>query len=349
MLISTTKPTSELLLVALCLVGGAVSVSAQNPPAAGEASPGALAVRTFLLEALEEADSDQLALLRSYAELRRDEGDSRRYDLGPEPINRLFLELAEEGRTDDAYRVIHVAARFHRESARVQYLHGEAHRMKDETMESVLAYNSALELDPQYGPARERMKVHWGGDSPRRLGDVLLDEARSQDLQAAFNKYGELRSLYYGSGLYDFSVDGLNTYVLELVETERLDEALAMVHLNRDLHGEAPQAEILHGEIHRLRGDPLDEPTLAFQGTARKVETMEAARQGLAEGIVKMHRASGDIEVTGETADMEVDHARAHWIRDEERLARAVLDAVLTAFPEHAGALSLFRDMESVR
>lgn len=104
-------------------------------------------------------------------------------------------------------------------------------------------------------PTRVRcVTCHRGLENPETLDQVLLATAQKDGVQAAIDRYRELRDKYYGSGSYDFDTGTLATVAETLAEKD-LDGALAIASLNVEYNPEDAYAYLMLGQMQMTKGD----------------------------------------------------------------------------------------------
>lgn len=73
---------------------------------------------------------------------------------------------------------------------------------------------------------------HHGLRKPATLRDEILEVLRAEGVEAAEDRYRELRERYYGSAAYDFGQGSLNAVTETLLDEGETEAALAMIGLN---------------------------------------------------------------------------------------------------------------------
>ena len=77
---------------------------------------------------------------------------------------------------------------------------------------------------------------HRGGAVPRLLPDILVETVNKSGGAAAVQQYRDLRKQYYGGQSYDFSENALVPVALQLTNSNKPDEALALLQVNAEFH-----------------------------------------------------------------------------------------------------------------
>ncbi len=77
---------------------------------------------------------------------------------------------------------------------------------------------------------------HRGAARPEPLKDLMVRTVEEQGVEAALEKYDEVREQYYGSGTFDFTDRSLVMAAEQLAAAEKLDEAIQLLELNRQYH-----------------------------------------------------------------------------------------------------------------
>lgn len=97
---------------------------------------------------------------------------------------------------------------------------------------------------------------HRGVASPKTLTDVMKEAVRKDGIDAALQKYNELRSKYYGSGSYDFGPGSLNA-LAEWVARERkdIDGAITIAKFSIGRDPAVADSHILLGNFQAMKGD----------------------------------------------------------------------------------------------
>jgi tetratricopeptide (TPR) repeat protein len=97
---------------------------------------------------------------------------------------------------------------------------------------------------------------HHGVTTPETIDSIVLSVTRKDGLDAALEKYRELRAGYYGSGSYDFTASPLNE-VAETLAQERNDVAggITVAKMNLELNPDNARTYLLLGQLYQAAGD----------------------------------------------------------------------------------------------
>lgn len=99
------------------------------------------------------------------------------------------------------------------------------------------------------------MTCHRGQSRPRMLGDILMEIIEEEGVDAAIEKYGELRKEFYGGFSYDFS-EGVLTFMAEtLREQEKFGEAMRIIELELEYYPESVYAHFVLAGTYEESGD----------------------------------------------------------------------------------------------
>lgn len=98
---------------------------------------------------------------------------------------------------------------------------------------------------------------HHGQPRPQTLGQVLNEVVSEKGVEAAIEKYRELRERYYGGSTYDFQALTLLLFAHELAEQEKLDAALAFLNLNVELYPEFAMSYVGLGEAYMRKEEQV--------------------------------------------------------------------------------------------
>lgn len=125
-------------------------------------------------------------------------------------------------------------------------------RMVAELNESVLA-----ELPGRDQPPFEVACVtcHHGLARPTTLEADLARTIERFGIDAAVERYAELRDEYFGSGAYDFGENSLNELAGSLAQADKLPEAIRILELNAEYFPESAQVAAGLGALHARSGE----------------------------------------------------------------------------------------------
>ena len=97
---------------------------------------------------------------------------------------------------------------------------------------------------------------HRGLENPETLDRIVLAKAEEDGIEAAIDRYRELRDKYQGQGAYDFSATTLSSVAETLARTRQdVDGAIAISKLNLEFNPEEPFAHLLLGQLYMTKGD----------------------------------------------------------------------------------------------
>jgi len=116
-------------------------------------------------------------------------------------------------------------------------------------------YLPKLEEKPEHLVTVGCVTCHHGLSKPRTLEDTLKTAIAEGGVEAAKNKYQELKKKYYGSYSYDFSEDSLNHLARNLAEDGKTTEAIDILKFNESMFPESEQIEFLLAELYLKLND----------------------------------------------------------------------------------------------
>ena len=96
---------------------------------------------------------------------------------------------------------------------------------------------------------------HRGASHIDKLEDILFRTYKRSGLEAAFNRYNELRKRYFGGYTYDFRDHTLLSFSSKVTEDGNVDDALAIVFKNCELFPESSPSFTFLGDLYLKRGD----------------------------------------------------------------------------------------------
>ena len=102
--------------------------------------------------------------------------------------------------------------------------------------------NETLKTLEPSGAARVNMwchTCHRGRPRPMTLPEELAEVVALEGVDAAFARYEELRTRFYGRGAYDFGEPSLNAFGYELLGRDEVDAAIRAFRLNSELFPES--------------------------------------------------------------------------------------------------------------
>jgi hypothetical protein len=95
---------------------------------------------------------------------------------------------------------------------------------------------------------------HHGQPRPEAIEDILRADLNSKGIESAIQKYRDLRTKFYGGASFDFTDKPLNRVASELMEKNKLAEALALLKLNDEFHQQSAYSELLMGDAYSKSG-----------------------------------------------------------------------------------------------
>lgn len=96
---------------------------------------------------------------------------------------------------------------------------------------------------------------HRGRRRPESLGEVLAARLEAEGVEAAIAEYRALREEYYGSGAFDFGENQLYNLAEQMVRSERVEDAHALIQLNLELYPEYAMNQVFLGRYHAKLGE----------------------------------------------------------------------------------------------
>ncbi len=102
----------------------------------------------------------------------------------------------------------------------------------------------------------ECVTCHHGLARPRTLESELREVLDTDGIDAAIERYRELRERYYGNAAYDFGPGSLNDLTETLTGEGVLDAALAIIRLNLEYYPDEPYPHFLEARVLSASGDP---------------------------------------------------------------------------------------------
>jgi tetratricopeptide (TPR) repeat protein len=108
-------------------------------------------------------------------------------------------------------------------------------------------------------PPQERVKVtcitcHRSQDKPLMLEDILAESIQQDGIEAALDRYRQLREKHYGGFTYDFSSGMLTGLGERLAGEKNYDAALKIVELEIEANGESASTYFTLGGIQASAG-----------------------------------------------------------------------------------------------
>ncbi len=125
---------------------------------------------------------------------------------------------------------------------------------------------------------------HRGQQQPKLIEDVLDEQLAQNGLDAAINKYAELRENFYGSHSYDFSEFTLPMYAQGLADGEKAQEAIAMTKINAGHFPDSYYTFFVLAELYKNTGQT--EP--AIENYVKAIELNPRAKPFLKTKIAEL-------------------------------------------------------------
>lgn len=125
-------------------------------------------------------------------------------------------------------------------------------RMVADLNESVLARLPGRDAPPL---GVQCVTCHHGLARPITLAADLARTIQRFGIDAAVERYAELREEYYGTGAYDFGENSLNELAGNLARQDQLSEAIRMLELNAEHHPESVQVAAGLGAFYAQAGE----------------------------------------------------------------------------------------------
>jgi len=107
---------------------------------------------------------------------------------------------------------------------------------------------------------------HRGLQQPKLIQDVLDEQLAENGLDAALEKYAQLRESFYGSHSYDFSEYTLPMYAQGLAKKGKIEEAIALEKINADHFPGSYYTFFVLAELYKISGQT--EPAIESYHTA---------------------------------------------------------------------------------
>ncbi len=129
---------------------------------------------------------------------------------------------------------------------------------------------------------------HRGQRQPKLIEDVLDEQLAENGLDAAIDKYEELRENFYGSHSYDFSEFTLPMYAQGLADEKKTQEAIAMTKINARHFPDSYYTFFILAELYKIAGQT--EP--AIESYTRAIELKPRAKPFLETRIAELRDES---------------------------------------------------------
>lgn len=127
---------------------------------------------------------------------------------------------------------------------------------------------------------------HGGVRRPEAIGSIVTRIVADDGVDAAVERYTDLRSRYFGRAAYDFGERPLVSVAERLMEGGDLDAAARLLELNLEFLPESAQSAFVLAQIHEERGETADairyyERTLELAPDNRRAQQrLDALRGG---------------------------------------------------------------------
>lgn len=96
---------------------------------------------------------------------------------------------------------------------------------------------------------------HRGSAHPETIQDALAGVVEQEGVEAAVERYEELREEYYGGFTYDFRVGPLSELARNLADRGRLDAAVRIAELEVEHHPDSYRAHFVLAQTRQQAGD----------------------------------------------------------------------------------------------
>ena len=122
-------------------------------------------------------------------------------------------------------------------------------------MRMVQAINSEHLTEVEEDPLRVRcVTCHRGAEEPKMIQDVVGEVVREEGVEAAVERYRELRERYYGGFTYDFTAGPLAELGRSLAAEGSVEEGIRVVELETEYHPESYRAWFALGQLRQQAG-----------------------------------------------------------------------------------------------
>lgn len=124
--------------------------------------------------------------------------------------------------------------------------------------------------DSDHGPrvSVRCVTCHRGQRLPRMTEEVLDESLQAGGLDAALQKYAELREEYYGTHTFDFNEYMLPFFAQDLASRQQVDEAIAFLELNAEQFPESSYTHFTLGQTNSMAGNNV----AAIENYTRAIE-----------------------------------------------------------------------------
>jgi tetratricopeptide (TPR) repeat protein len=121
---------------------------------------------------------------------------------------------------------------------------------------------------------------HRGQSVPKTLASDLTDVIRTKGIEAAVQRYRELREKTLLRGLYAFDEWTMNELARKLTEAGNTQAAVAMLELNGEYYPKSADIDFALGQLHETRGE-RDKAIARYKSVLAKAPDHVRARQRL--------------------------------------------------------------------
>ncbi|HSA91596.1 MAG TPA: c-type cytochrome [Terriglobales bacterium] len=122
-------------------------------------------------------------------------------------------------------------------------------QMVQDINQTYLTQLTKLESAPQERVEVTCMTCHRTASKPEMLGDILARTIEKEGVDAAITQYRELRKSNYGGFAYDFSTGMLTALGERLASGGKVDAALRILDLEKEVNGESASIYFTRGRI----------------------------------------------------------------------------------------------------
>lgn len=126
-------------------------------------------------------------------------------------------------------------------------------RMRDNINTQFLT--QLAQVSPTHSLEVNCVTCHHGQALPKTVEQVMNETIEKDGIEAALQKYRDLREEYYGGFTYDFRELPLNFVSQGLARSGKVDEAIAILKLNLEFQPESYMTHYGLGEALAMKGD----------------------------------------------------------------------------------------------
>ena len=188
---------------------------------------------------------------------------------------------------------------------------------------------------------------HAGRTDPRPLPDVLWAAYRTGGIDSAVGRYRSLRQRYLGADAYDFRVGVLSGVAIQMADSARYDDALALAALNVEFHPDARRAlgTQIHLRLERIAVEQsVDDALTAYdtQRAAMPAMSIPGLLDGLGWRLYRRGSQEDALAVFRRNIELFPDQyipneslADALWFHGERETAIGMYEHWLERHPDH--------------